>query len=90
MRPPRGVLVRAAASRRLARARAADKKLGSKYVPSFLPPSMSASRGREERPASVFDLPARADKSKPRAIDAVLEEMQRCARARRVLRARCD
>jgi hypothetical protein len=64
------------------RARAAvDKKLGTRYVPSFLPPSLAAAnRAREEKPASVFELPAKADKSKPRAIDAVLEEMQRCVR----------
>ena len=39
----------------------------------------AASKAREEKPASVFDLPARGDKGKPRAIDAVLVEMQRCA-----------
>lgn len=39
----------------------------------------AASKAREEKPASVFDLPARGDKGKPRAIDSVLVEMQRCA-----------
>jgi hypothetical protein len=46
----------------------------------------AASKAREEKPASVFDLPARGDKGKPRAIDSVLVEMQRCvARAAAVL-----
>lgn len=50
-------------------------------MPSFIPPSMAAaSKAREDKPASVFDLPARGDKGKPRAIDSVLVEMQRCAR----------
>lgn len=57
-----------------------DKKLGTRYVPSFIPPSLAGPSRREEKPASVFDLPARTDKSKPRVIDSVLEELQRCAR----------
>ena len=60
-------------------AAASDKRLGTKYVPSFIPPALAAAnKTREEKPASVFDLPARGDKGKPRAIDAVLVEMQRC------------
>ena len=59
-------------------AAASDKRLGPKYVPSFIPPALAAAnKTREEKPASVFDLPARGDKGKPRAIDAVLVEMQR-------------
>ena len=65
-------------SRAPLRAAAPDKRLGTKYVPSFLPPSMAAAKAREDKPASVFDLPARGDKGKPRAIDSVLVEMQRC------------
>ena len=57
---------------------APSERLGTKYVPSFIPPALAASKTREEKPASVFDLPARGDKGKPRAIDAVLAELQRC------------
>ena len=57
----------------------ASLRVHSTYVPSFLPPSMLAARARtEEKPASVFELPGRADRSRPRAIDAVRDEMQRC------------
>ena len=59
---------------------AAAGRLGTKYVPSFIPPSMLAAKARgEEKPASVFEAKA-SDKSKPRAIDAVMEELQRCDR----------
>jgi hypothetical protein len=66
------------AARALTLAASSDKRLGTKYVPSFIPPALAAAnKTREEKPASVFDLPARGDKGKPRAIDAVLVEMQR-------------
>ena len=77
--PARATARLADAARAFARAAAPDKRLGTRYVPSFIPPSMAAaSKAREEKPASVFDLPARGDKGKPRAIDSVLVEMQRC------------
>ena len=67
------------AARVMTLAASSDKRLGTKYVPSFIPPALAAAnKTREEKPASVFDLPARGDKGKPRAIDAVLVEMQRC------------
>jgi hypothetical protein len=58
---------------------AAAGRLGTKYVPSFIPPSMLAAKARgEEKPASVFEARP-CDKSKPRALEAVKEELQRCA-----------
>jgi len=59
-----------------------ERRTGARYVPSFLPPS-AARPADEPRPSSVFDLPARADKTKPRAIESVIEELQRCAWHRR-------
>ena len=73
----RGGLVEAGSSADAAPSAAAGR-LGTKYVPSFIPPSMLAAKARaEEKPASVFEGRP-SDKSKPRAIEAVKEELQRC------------
>ena len=55
---------------------------GGKYVPSFIPPGMAEAiaggRGKKkEDKKDLFSLPPKADKSKPRHIDMVLEEMKR-------------
>eukprot|EP00240_Pyramimonas_obovata_P002804 CAMPEP_0118921002 /NCGR_PEP_ID=MMETSP1169-20130426/411_1 /TAXON_ID=36882 /ORGANISM="Pyramimonas obovata, Strain CCMP722" /LENGTH=760 /DNA_ID=CAMNT_0006861649 /DNA_START=161 /DNA_END=2439 /DNA_ORIENTATION=+ len=55
---------------------------GGKYVPSFIPPGMAeamANRGKPKKDdkKDLFSLPPKSDKSKPRHIDMVLEEMKR-------------
>mmetsp|Transcript_3799 Transcript_3799/g.6509 ORF Transcript_3799/g.6509 Transcript_3799/m.6509 type:complete len:840 (+) Transcript_3799:199-2718(+) len=59
---------------------------GGKYVPSFIPPGMAdvmANKGKpKEDKKDLFSLPPKVDKSKPRHIDMVLEEMKREQEAR--------
>eukprot|EP00192_Tetraselmis_astigmatica_P006934 CAMPEP_0117654630 /NCGR_PEP_ID=MMETSP0804-20121206/3845_1 /TAXON_ID=1074897 /ORGANISM="Tetraselmis astigmatica, Strain CCMP880" /LENGTH=766 /DNA_ID=CAMNT_0005460921 /DNA_START=206 /DNA_END=2503 /DNA_ORIENTATION=+ len=55
----------------------ASSKKSKKYVPSFMPPSLvGSSKPEKKEEKSVFNT-SRPDKSKPKGIDLVLEEMKK-------------